>query len=81
VIIQDWALVPQTTSDADRTAPGQPHPHMALAIRGDAHLIWAGAEAATENTGLLEGALAAADHAAAVLFNQASNDQNDNALA
>lgn len=71
VLIQDWAPEAETTSDADRAAPGQPQPHMAHALRRSPTLIWAGAEAAVENTGLLEGALAAADHAAALLIDAA----------
>ncbi len=68
VFIQDWGEEPVTTSDADRASPGQPQAQGAAALHRNDHLIWAGAEAALESTGLVEGALAAAEYAAAKLL-------------
>jgi monoamine oxidase len=68
VLVQDWDEEPETTSLADRQHPGQPNAHMAAKLQMEGNLIWAGAEAALESTGLVEGALAAAEQAAARLL-------------
>ena len=64
ILVEDWAAAPETTSARDAATPGQPLPHMAARLTGASGLVWAGSEAALESTGLLEGALAAAERAA-----------------
>ncbi|MEO1331084.1 MAG: FAD-dependent oxidoreductase [Pseudomonadota bacterium] len=66
LLLQDWSADPFTATAADLDAPaGHPPygPIAALDAWGDAGLIFAGAELAPEDGGLLEGALASAEKA------------------
>lgn len=66
--LQDWALLPETASEHDRTHPGG-HPDGALPIEleslWDDRLLLAGSETATAFGGYLEGALERAETVAA----------------
>jgi monoamine oxidase len=65
VLIKDWSTDPATATPADR-APSAGHPaYRPLAPTG--RLFFAGTEAAPEDGGFLEGALAAAEAAYAKL--------------
>ncbi|MCM2563580.1 FAD-dependent oxidoreductase [Lutimaribacter sp. EGI FJ00015] len=61
VFFKDWSADPATASPADRTPPTG-HPAY-LPLPPDGRLIFAGTEAAPEDGGFLEGALAAAEAA------------------
>src|SRR6056297_3125405 len=61
VIVKDWSTDPATATQADRTPPAGHPAYRALPPAG--RLIFAGTEAAPEDGGFLEGALAAAEAA------------------